>query len=106
MACPRRVLTSPPSTASSALTKTAALEYAKQSIRVNAVCPGYIYTPMMDRISVGAGEKFEERIIRRHPIGRLGQPEEIASVVTWLCSDAASFVTGHALSADGGYVAQ
>ncbi len=88
------------------LTKTAALEYAKQSIRVNAVCPGYIYTPMMDRISVGAGEKFEERIIRRHPIGRLGQPEEIASVVTWLCSDAASFVTGHALSADGGYVAQ
>jgi len=87
------------------ITKTAALEYAKSNIRVNAVCPGYIETPMMDRISKG-DEKLRERVIRRHPIGRLGTPEEIAEVVIWLCSDESSFVTGHALAADGGYLSQ
>ena len=86
------------------LTKTAALEYAQQGIRVNCVCPGWIQTPMAAR-----GLSDPERraqIIARHPVGRVGTPEEIAEAVVWLCSDAASFVTGHAMSVDGGYVAQ
>jgi len=85
------------------LTKTAALELARSGIRVNAVCPGYIHTPM----AVGLDED-PQRIAQKaaqHPNGRLGTPEEIAAVVIWLCSDASSFVTGHALAADGGYVA-
>ena len=86
------------------LTKTAALEYARQGIRVNGICPGYIHTPMTAR---GLSDP-ERRVqtIARHPLGRVGTPEEIAEAVVWLCSDAASFVTGHAMSVDGGYVAQ
>ena len=87
------------------LTKAAALEYAKSGIRVNAVCPGYIQTPMVQRIFV-ENEGFEERVASRHPIGRLGEPSEIAAAVIWLSSDAASFVTGHNMPVDGGYVAQ
>jgi NAD(P)-dependent dehydrogenase (short-subunit alcohol dehydrogenase family) len=86
------------------LTKTAALEYATQGIRVNCVCPGYIATPM-----IAPGMNDPERmahIIAREPIGRVGQPEEVAEAVVWLCSDAASFVTGHTMTVDGGYVAQ
>ena len=83
------------------LTKAAALDYALQNIRVNAVCPGIIETPMMDRFSGGTPEG-RERVISQEPIGRMGKPEEIAAAVVWLCSDAASFVTGHALVADGG----
>jgi NAD(P)-dependent dehydrogenase (short-subunit alcohol dehydrogenase family) len=86
------------------LTKTAALEYAKQGIRVNCVCPGYIQTPMTapgmrdpDRMS---------RMIASEPVGRMGDPEEVAEAVVWLCSDAASFITGHTMAIDGGYVAQ
>jgi NAD(P)-dependent dehydrogenase (short-subunit alcohol dehydrogenase family) len=87
------------------LTKTAALQYAKAGIRVNAVCPGAIRTPMFDRLVAGNPQR-EERFIAREPIGRIGAPEEIAEAVVWLCSDAASFVTGHALAVDGGWVAQ
>jgi NAD(P)-dependent dehydrogenase (short-subunit alcohol dehydrogenase family) len=87
------------------LTKTAALEYAKQGIRVNAVCPGVIHTPMLDRLfnsQPGVGET----IAALEPVGRLGKAEEIAAAVVWLCSDAASFVTGLPLAVDGGLIAQ
>jgi len=87
------------------LTKTAALEYAKSGIRVNAVCPGVIQTPMVERITQAA-PRSTEAMAAAHPIGRTGKPEEVAEAVVWLCSPAASFVTGHALSVDGGYVAQ
>jgi NAD(P)-dependent dehydrogenase (short-subunit alcohol dehydrogenase family) len=87
------------------LTKTAALEYAKTGIRVNAVCPGVIQTPMVERITQAA-PRAAEALTALHPMGRTGKPEEIAEAVVWLCSEAASFVTGHALSVDGGYVTQ
>ena len=87
------------------LTKTAALEYARRNIRVNAVCPGVIETPMIERASIGK-EFFKEELKKSEPMGRLGTPEEVASAVLWLCSDQASFVTGQALSVDGGWLAQ
>ena len=83
------------------LTKSAALDYAHAKIRVNAVCPGIIATPMMQRFTGGTPEG-EQRVIAQEPVGRMGMPEEIASAVVWLCSDAASFVTGHAMVVDGG----
>ena len=90
------------------LTKSAAIENAKDGIRVNAVSPGYIETPLvMERgVQAGKDEAVLEELISLHPMGRLGQPEEIAEAVVWLASDAASFVTGHALAVDGGYVAR
>jgi len=87
------------------LTKTAALEYAKAGIRVNAVCPGVIQTPMVARLTSQRPE-MAEALVAAEPMGRTGKPEEIAEAVVWLCSEAASFVTGHAMSLDGGYVAQ
>jgi NAD(P)-dependent dehydrogenase (short-subunit alcohol dehydrogenase family) len=87
------------------LTKTAALEYATQGIRVNCVCPGVIRTPMMARM-LNRNPELEQQYIASEPIGRLGMPEEIAEAVVWLCSDAASFVTGHTMTVDGGMVAQ
>jgi len=87
------------------LTKTAALEYAKSGIRVNAVCPGYIRTPLIEE-ALASNPEMEAQIVARHPVGRMGRPEEIAEAVMWLCSDAASFVTGHTMTVDGGYVAQ
>jgi len=87
------------------LTKSAALDYAAQNIRVNAVAPGYIDTPMMDRFT-GDTAEGREKVIAEEPIGRMGKPEEIAAAVLWLCSDAAAFVVGHALVIDGGQTVQ
>jgi NAD(P)-dependent dehydrogenase (short-subunit alcohol dehydrogenase family) len=87
------------------LTKTAALEYAKQGIRVNAVCPGVIRTAMVERF-VGGDPEAEAQLTASEPIGRMGTPEEVAEAVVWLCSDAASFVTGHPMVVDGGLVTQ
>lgn len=87
------------------LTKAAALEYAGDGIRVNAVCPGYIDTPLTRPI-FESFDGMEAEVVARHPLGRLGQPQEIADAVAWLSSDAASFVTGHTLPVDGGYMAQ
>src|SRR4030095_14705982 len=88
------------------ITRTAALEYAQQGIRVNCVCPGYIRTPMVAYVLQQAGAQLEKQMEAREPIGRLGTPEEVAETVVWLCSDASSFVTGHTMAVDGGFVAQ
>lgn len=87
------------------LTKTAALEFAQKGIRVNAVCPGFIRTPMVDRV-LDKGVFSEEQIFAAEPMHRMGKPEEIAEAVLWLCSEASSFVTGLPMPIDGGYVAQ
>lgn len=91
------------------LTKTAALEYARSGIRVNAVCPGPVQTPLVDKV-LSAQPELADSIIdsirEREPIGRFGQPEEIATAVVWLCSPEASFVVGAILPVDGGFVAQ
>jgi NAD(P)-dependent dehydrogenase (short-subunit alcohol dehydrogenase family) len=87
------------------LTKSAALEYAKSGIRINAVCPGFIRTAMVERV-IDGGSISEEAMVAAEPIGRIGKPEEIASVVLFLCSDDASYVTGLPIPVDGGYVAQ
>jgi NAD(P)-dependent dehydrogenase (short-subunit alcohol dehydrogenase family) len=87
------------------LTRAAALELAKSNIRVNAVCPGVIQTPMIDRFTHGEAQ-IQQQLIAGEPVGRLGRPEEVAEAVVWLCSDAASFVTGQPLAIDGGWVAQ
>src|SRR6266704_294870 len=87
------------------LTRAAALDYAPSNIRVNAVCPGYIDTPMMARFTGGTAEG-RARVISEEPIGRMGGPEEIANAVVWLCSDAAAFVVGHAMVVDGGQTVQ
>lgn len=87
------------------LTKNAALDYARQNIRVNAVCPGVIQTPMIDRFTGGNAQAIEQ-LKAGEPIGRLGTPEEIAETVIFLCSEGASFITGQAIAVDGGWVAQ
>jgi NAD(P)-dependent dehydrogenase (short-subunit alcohol dehydrogenase family) len=87
------------------LTKTTALECATQGIRVNVVCPGVIQTPMIDRLT-GKTKEGIERFKGFEPIGRFGLPEEIANAVIWMCSDEASFVTGHVMAVDGGFTAQ
>jgi NAD(P)-dependent dehydrogenase (short-subunit alcohol dehydrogenase family) len=83
------------------LTKSAALDYAAHGVRVNAICPGIIETPMMDRFSGGTPEG-RARVIGQEPVGRMGSPEEIASAVLWLSSDLGGFATGHAMVIDGG----
>jgi NAD(P)-dependent dehydrogenase (short-subunit alcohol dehydrogenase family) len=88
------------------LSRTAALEYAGRGIRVNAVCPGFIRTPILEQAGIVEGTDRFAAISALHPMGRMGTPEEVAESVLWLCSDGASFVTGHALLADGGYVAR
>lgn len=87
------------------LTRAAALDYAAQNIRINAVCPGYIETPMMTRFTGGTDEG-RARVISEEPVGRMGKPEEIAAAVLWLCSDMAKFVIGSAMVIDGGQTIQ
>jgi NAD(P)-dependent dehydrogenase (short-subunit alcohol dehydrogenase family) len=90
------------------LTRVAAQEYAPQGVRINAVCPGFIETPMvMERgMKAGTERSVHEQLVAQHPIGRLGASEEISSAVVWLCSAGASFTIGHPLVVDGGYLAR
>ncbi|MGN6110528.1 MAG: SDR family oxidoreductase [Kofleriaceae bacterium] len=87
------------------LTRSAALDYAGRNLRINAVCPGYIDTPMMARYTGGTPEG-RAKVISEEPVGRMGTAEEIANAVIWLCSDAAHFVIGHAMVIDGGQTIQ
>ncbi|WP_205602492.1 SDR family oxidoreductase [Chelativorans alearense] len=91
------------------LTKNAALEYGKQGIRVNSICPGGIDTRMLDSLaeqSTDGEMSTREMMDPFHPIGRIGEPEEVAELIIWLCSDRASFITGANIPIDGGFVAQ
>ncbi len=91
------------------LTKAMALDHAKEGIRVNCVCPGDIMTPMIEQDLTQSGiprQEYLKREAESHPIGRIGEPEEVAKAVLFLASDDSSFITGTALSVDGGYVAQ
>jgi NAD(P)-dependent dehydrogenase (short-subunit alcohol dehydrogenase family) len=85
------------------LTKAAAIEYAHKGVRINAVAPGVIRTPMANRAGL-TNPEAEERVLGMHPLGRVGAPEEVANAVVWLCSKGASFTTGHTLTVDGGFV--
>jgi NAD(P)-dependent dehydrogenase (short-subunit alcohol dehydrogenase family) len=87
------------------LTRAAALDYAAKNVRINAICPGYVDTPMMGRFTGGTAEG-RAKVIAEEPIGRMGTPEEIAAAVIWLCSGPAGFVIGHALVIDGGQTIQ
>jgi NAD(P)-dependent dehydrogenase (short-subunit alcohol dehydrogenase family) len=87
------------------LTKTAALEYATEGIRVNAVCPGVIDTEMVERFT-GHAPEAEAALVATEPVGRMGRPDEIADAVVWLCSSRSSFVTGQAVAVDGGFIAR
>ncbi len=87
------------------LTKTAALEYPKDGIRINAVCPGVIHTSIIDRVTIEHPE-IVEGLKAAIPVGKFGQPEDIANAVLYLCSDAASYVTGHSMVVDGAFIAQ
>jgi NAD(P)-dependent dehydrogenase (short-subunit alcohol dehydrogenase family) len=88
------------------LTQSAALEYAAKGIRINAVCPGMINTPMAIEVTKNYDPDLVKQMVAQEPIGRFGEPEEIAAAVVWLCSPAASFVVGHAMAVDGGFLAQ
>ena len=85
------------------LTKVAALDYGARGIRVNAICPGAMWTPML-RAAADKEPQHVERLTGMHPIGRIAEPEEVGEAAVWLCTNAASFVLGHAFSVDGGYV--
>lgn len=87
------------------MSKTAALEYATQNIRVNAICPGVIWTPMVQRFT-GGSDEARQQFAQTEPVGRMGTPEEVAAMALFLASDDASFVTGAALPVDGGFVAR
>jgi NAD(P)-dependent dehydrogenase (short-subunit alcohol dehydrogenase family) len=87
------------------LTRAAALDYAAANLRINAVCPGYVDTPMMTRFTGGTAEG-RSKVISQEPVGRMARPDEIAQAVLWLCSDAAAFVIGHAMVMDGGQTVQ
>lgn len=87
------------------LTKTVALEYASRNIRVNAVCPGFIETPMLSRVT-DASVKIREQLISQVPLKRVAQPAEIGETVAFLLSDKASYLTGQAIAVDGGWIAQ
>jgi NAD(P)-dependent dehydrogenase (short-subunit alcohol dehydrogenase family) len=87
------------------LSRAAALDYAASNIRINAVCPGYVDTPMMTRFTGGTAER-RAKVVSQEPVGRMARSEEIAQAVLWLCSDAAAFVIGHAMVMDGGQTVQ
>jgi NAD(P)-dependent dehydrogenase (short-subunit alcohol dehydrogenase family) len=87
------------------LTKSAALEYVQAGIRVNAICPGLTRTPMANEMCQHDPEIEAQLLAQYQPLGRMGAPEEVAAAAVWLCSDAASFVTGHAMAVDGGWLA-
>ena len=87
------------------ITRAAALEYAKQNIRINCICPGSTRTPMLEGF-MGGDANIERMMTQGVPLGRLGRPSEIGEAAAWLCSDAASFVLGHAMAVDGGSVVQ
>ena len=88
------------------LTKTGALDYATQGIRVNAVCPGFIETPMLERGGITTNPELRQMVVNLHPMKRMGTANEIAESVIWLLSDTSSFVTGVAIPVDGGYLSQ
>lgn len=88
------------------LTKAAALEYSGKGIRINAVCPGFIETPMLERAGITSDKETKEQTVALHPIGRLGESEEVAEAIVWIASEKASFVSGHSLMVDGGYIAR
>lgn len=88
------------------LTKSAAMEYATQGVRINAVCPAFIYTPMLANGGMAEGTEIYDFIASKHPVQRMGTAEEVANMIVWACSDEASFVTGASLMVDGGYTAQ
>jgi NAD(P)-dependent dehydrogenase (short-subunit alcohol dehydrogenase family) len=87
------------------VTKSAALAYAKAGIRINALCPSFTETPLLDGIT-GGNPQIRDHLAMQQPLGRIGTVEEIAAAVLWLCSDASSYMTGHAMAVDGGYSAQ
>lgn len=86
------------------MTKSAAADYARSSIRINSVCPGAVRTPMLAR-ALEREPKFEKKLKAAHPMGRFAEPAEVANAVLWLCSEQSSFVTGHQLAVDGGLTA-
>jgi len=86
------------------MTKSASAEFASAGIRVNAVCPGLIRTPMLDRLEANLGAEAFQAFVAATPIRRVASPDEVAAAVVWLCSDAASFVTGFPMAVDGGFV--
>ena len=88
------------------LTRSAALEYAPRGIRINAVCPGMVNTPMAVAVTKNYDPEVVKAMVAREPIGRFGEAEEIAAAVVWLCTSAASFMVGHAMAVDGGFLAQ
>jgi len=87
------------------LTKAAAIEYGAQNIRVSAVSPGFITTPLIKKSGITEGSDAYNILAQAHAMKRLGTPQEVAELIVWLCSDAASFMTGSAVLVDGGYVA-
>jgi NAD(P)-dependent dehydrogenase (short-subunit alcohol dehydrogenase family) len=87
------------------LTRSVALDYAGNGIRINAVCPGMVNTPMAGFVTKNYDPEIVARMVAQEPVGRFGEPEEIAAAVVWLCSPAASFMVGHAMAVDDGILA-
>lgn len=88
------------------ITETAAIEYAPRGIRVNALCPGFIETPMLSNAGLDKNDELHHAIENMHAMKRLGKPDEVADALLWISSNEATFVTGHSLAVDGGFLAQ